>query len=1481
MLLEIIIGALTSQTVAWSFATASKLLENKAAKLELAEICVKAIESASAEAPELAEDLSSESFVVQVLVPSVKSSVEDPSVHADSKSFQKEFIEMFVSRFAKAGDVDEALRKIFQTDPASLEAVFSTFLQTLKSGLYASEHWKAEASYQTIESNSRALDGIQDTLNQMALHEAKKPLDLAKAQADAYEGSTDLREWPKEIFGGKIARPAFDRVLRHIEEKPAGTSFLLGDAGSGKSALMAELTEHLEQSGVPVFAIKADMLSEASRSIADLEKDLGLEGGLLEEISVIADAGPTVVLIDQLDAVSEVMDKSANRMRLLIGLVRKIRRLSNAGQPAQVHVVVSSRPFEAAHDARFKQLQPDDTFDLELPKWDEIAALLDELGIDPDSVGSNLRETLRRPFALKLYVEIVKRGEAVQDLEASELLDRWLATSKLGDPEERKRCLELMTELAQDMIRSEAIWRPADHYEATRLDALRRCEAAGLIVRQGPNIGFSHQSWLDDFQAKSFSTGNDLADYAWEKQDSLFARSTVLRSLQRLRAVDIKNYRIAVDVLLSSQQTRRHVKHLLTDIISATGSPDEIEASWVERFIREDTILALRALPNAEKFWPAWRDSMKPMLPILMDTEETRWIASAMLSAEMRQDPDYVMDLVEHAWDASEFDRLVFRIFEEAELLTERVKTHLGKIFSRSQIDSHGVSHFIRTLTAASKFSEAGEVLSLWIDAQDLDKYRTNTLYDLHKFAEKSPATVIDVLLPWFVEQAEGGAKARTGPRSSFDTSDAIPWDWDDPVNQDSPYAVLELALRKQAEEAPEEVWRSISPYLQVEIEQVQELIAGTLAAAGESLAAEAFDFLMADYRRLEIGNPTVALREGTISSAPGLVSQELVEAISPHLSDEMIERLVQKIESWERYKGDEFDELDAEDKRARLRWTEEARKRLLERLPQEALTPRRQRQIKEWRAKTPRHRGRSRNHMAGWVGSPMNHEEMADASDDAIFGILEKINDVSREGDRFSLPVSRSGGVVEVSRAFGAFGKEHPERAIEIARSRLVAGRHEYAAGELVDELSGKNDKAGGPSKELAADVFDLTHELSAKGFSSPEWRQRASWAFARLARKLGGLPDRTIEMLEGWLECDPDLVAGQIKERLEFEERNSHPEGEQETHPSSIMFDGGFGGMRVLPNDNYTILSAIHSGLINREKSAFDEWLAILTKHLERSEDPAIWQAVLAYHSKTFLWADRQSVQEYLRKIWALDKSIFDRIEVAISMWPIRDLIPDDLIAELFALWLASSNAKLEQCAAEIVTAASLVDPDNEAYSKAFEQLVEQSPPSGVGVLLAAAAAWRQDNRGIRERAHQILMTRLPEARGQLAEAVAHAVSGRERLIPDGLTQELLLAILANEDAFNEALGYNFSENAQGLLLHSEFDELLLDYCQRAAELLSDRSNQRIDRMLGESLVQICVSLMRNDAGTRSRAMDIYESLLDQNAYGAEQAAQAAVGR
>ena len=283
-----------------------------------------------------------------------------------------------------------------------------------------------------------------------------------------------------------------------------------------------------------------------------------------------------------------------------------------------------------------------------------------------EEIPEALRETLRRPFALRIFVDILRRGIPSRDLIASQLLNTWLISADLGDSSMRREALNFLEKLAADMTESESLWRPADVYEVQAPQAVQVAVASGIVVRQNRLVGFSHQAWLDDFQAKNFSTGQSLANYAWERQDGLFARATVLRALQRLRAFDLPAYEQAIDALLGNTKTRRHLRHLVVDMVAGQRKPSSREVGWLQHIVRKDAPLARRALARITAHWTDWREHFLLLVPSIMANAELLWSNVQLLIAEALLDADFVVRAIATHWSTPERDLEAFEVFSKA-----------------------------------------------------------------------------------------------------------------------------------------------------------------------------------------------------------------------------------------------------------------------------------------------------------------------------------------------------------------------------------------------------------------------------------------------------------------------------------------------------------------------------------------------------------------------------------------------------------------------------------------------------------------------------------------------------------------------------------------------------------------------------------------------------------------------------------------------
>lgn len=1290
-------------------------------------------------------------------------------------------------------------------------------------------------------------------------------------EEDITRGSRGLADWPQMIWGQHIERPEFDDLIQRISRHPAGSTLVVGGAGTGKSALLAELYCALKARGQIVLAIKADMLSPDIMDFADLARDLGMSGDIEQELLLLAVEGPVVLIIDQLDAVSEVMDQSSQRMQVLLRLASRLQEVKGQeDNKLPIHVIVSSRPFEAKFDARFRLLDADELL-LSLPPFERISALLGELGIDATVVPDSLKETLRTPFALCIYVDLVKSGLNPADLTAANLLDRWL-DKKLPAGAGRASCMAFLRQLAADMTQYESLWRPAAHYDPDYSEMLRWAESIGIVIREDANIGFSHQSWLDDFQAKTLRTAEELADYAWSRQEGLFARGTILRGLEHMRRVDVPSYEMAIRLLLPNPRTRRHLRHLVADYLASTDDPGLSDIAWVDWMARNDHALANRAFRQVAIRWPRWRSGLLTLLPFLLQDEKHRWNATMLLVREVAEDSSHVMDLVDRYWSDASNDGDVFSICERSGIASDRAIAHVRKIFSRTALADWAISHYAKTLHENGNTRVALDLISFWAETQTGDRYNGIKVYGVEKIAAAAPLYCAERLLPWFV----GVASREVGdgrPGHRYPQSISIPYDWKYDSGEGHLMHLLQSVLEESVVSDPVGARTLLATVVAVEIDEVQSLVADTLAANPALFNEYALSFLFADQRRLHLGSDMFDDERGIGHMICGWSSSNLIAQVIPHLSHDDIERIRDYIESWEPWREELQEEQDPAQRLMLLRWSDERRLRLLAELPVQVLTARRRRQVEEWKVEQPlpqvKHRGRM---LARFVESPMSHDQMARANDDAIMKMLNAVND---QGGRHENPKHwLKGGVIELSRAFAVFAKSSPDRALRIIPC-FQPGLHEQVAGAAIRELSAIEEVSAQTTKAL---VWDL----HARGFSSRGFCQDAASAMAELAKRMKGLEDRDIWLLRSWLQRDPNVLVAETVRHAELNRSNRERNEKPDRHPEAMLFGRG-GGMHFLPQRNFTLLSAIAAGYVHRDGVDCDGWLAELEHHITHPEDPEVWSAILMFRSHELWWADAARVGELIEAIWRRFPAAFEDAAVVQSLWRLRVRMRMGLQQEIVNFWLRHSDHKLKQIGGEFSAASVIVDS---AASGEMGDLVEAVMAGSdtfarCGVLFAAAAGWSEPDRGIRNRSHAYLIAVVSIVTGFEAHALSTAVDRGERLPPDEMTRALLASVAVNIDLLKESMGLLFVRSLQHLLLYPGFEMLVLEIAEAATELARTSPERNVGGMYDGEFIGLVIALQRSPIEIKTRAMTIYERLLDAEVYGAEDAAAFALRR
>lgn len=1443
-------------------------LGERAARTELVRLIRLSLKPAANAAPSLAPDLRSPVFLNQVLAPAVLDALRSRNTALSAGDLARGYVGRFLQPFLQGRDPTATLTHVFRLTPEQFVAVFEVFLIDLRPRLYASKHWREPIQDSAIEEIRTGVLGL-------VAAQAAPPApahDLDTARQDARDGSESLRSWSQRIKGLYLERPELAALRERILTTPAASTLLVGAAGSGKSALLAGLTQQLEADGLTVFAIKADLLPPDVMSLKEVSRALSMQGDIVAEIDALAQSGPVVVIIDQLDAVSEIMDRTSHRMTLLLQLATRWGdRRHRPGGPL-VHVVISSRPFEAHHDARFQTLGAE-TVELALPPYEKVEALLRDLGIDPALVAEGLEEPLRRPFRLKLFVDIALRGGPLGGLVDGELLNAWLASAQLGDDAARAEVAALLVDLAEEMTATETLWRPADRFTAQSPRAVQRAEACELIVRKGETLGFAHQTWLDDFQARGFLTARCLAEHAWRSQGGLFGRATILRALERMRSMEPEAYSEALDALLGDARTRRHLRHLVADVIAMQDAPQAREIAWVQRLLREDRALGVRAVNKVVERWAGWREPLAPMIPGLHADGDIARIVLTLAIEEARSDPVAGDTLLTTIYAAPEQDDEAWEIAWRAALWSPTVRDRVVDILKRTPVSDRWIAHFATTLAEAGRAADGAELLGLYLAQLDPDSQPRQELYGLEKIYETAPLAYAQAVLPWFLKMANTAPE--TGARNAYPRAYGLPYEWQEDTKNGNALGGFQTAINGVAKTDPKAFLELASGLSGYEMDDVQSVVAEGFAAGDASLTAPAIDWLLEDPRRLNLGWAHAVDDDGLFGAVQGYSTAQFLDSVGPRATPDELQRLVAAIEAWDRYTPEAYAETDAEERRDMRRQTEDHRARLLVLLPLDALSPRRRRQVVEQvRAdRRPLKGRRAARRISDFARVGMTAEQMALATDDQLFAMFDKVSDAGVEGDDGRREFHR-GGSRELSLPFATFAKAHPARAMALAEDRFKAGRQERVAGAMVRDLSGQD---GVDAEALLA----LIRTLLGRGFASDGWRRDVGWALENIANSLSGLDDGEIALLESWLETDPAVLQDQTTRRRLNDEANRDRNRPKEPKPAEAALFGP-GGRRFgsIPQGNNTYLAAIGAGLTRRIPPAHDAWLHVLERHVERPDDPAIWSYLLARYGWSLHHADKARVEVLIRRIFADHPEAFG-VAAALDIWRLRQLIPPDLIVPILQAWIAEREEGL-QVAAEYAMAATLIDPPHAGLTNLSAALQGRDDDlARAGGLFAAAAVWREMEGEPRTKAHGVLLATAAEADGPIADAISTAIDATRNLRADMKTRALLVAARDNLKLLKACLTHWFADSLQDLLLHPGFEQLVLEIATLSADLLLADAQRLGSSLIDQDFVAIAIALQRRAEPLRSQAMDLYETLLDAGVYGADQAARASLQR
>ena len=726
------------------------------------------------------------------------------------------------------------------------------------------------------------------------------------------------------ILGKAIERQEVAAILARLNANPEKRAVLVtGGAGSGKSGVLAQFMELAESHGWLVMGFRMDRL-EPVGTARQLGEQLDLPESPVHVLNAAAGDRRCLLVIDQLDAVSTTSGRHPAFFERVEELIRQFEVCPH------MRLVLSCRSFDRDNDSRLRRLSGKqgvaEEVTVESLSEAVIADTVKQCGLDPERFSAQQMDLLSVPLHLKLFTEIAPPEEecksatigfqTLEDLYGKyEKQKRRAIDDRLGRPVQWAAVLDVALDR---MMKTQSLSMLAGPLESQFGQDVSALVSEGVMVKEGKGLSsrlsFFHETLFDYQFALSFARREtSLCEFIRRHGQHLFLRATVRQILTYMRACKDPTYLADLNELITADDIRFHIKHLVFSWVRALPDPTRDEWCIVRDWI------SMKSGDVAKRAWttiwsPAWFDLLEELgyiqseLETGDDSREERMLT--YLDVRVRDRPDRIARIAlswldrsepwpQRAWSilarmdlsrSYQCVKLYLRLLESGVAPIEQNPLHYA--YGSSDVTTFPITYELEQ----NQPEWALEVFQAWLknlirhyERRDESNPFGEPMSDrvllashdhvLDRLARSIPDSFTKSMLPIVLGLATRNASRENSP----------PWAdriWGERIYGDDHRLQGELfrALVHALGALPPS---GLAPYTDtleqhIDLETSLVLLAHCYTAHGAHFADSAAQFLLADDARLQLGS----------SDSPYWISRKLLEAITPHCSDDLYQRL-------------------------------------------------------------------------------------------------------------------------------------------------------------------------------------------------------------------------------------------------------------------------------------------------------------------------------------------------------------------------------------------------------------------------------------------------------------------------------------------------------------------------------------------------------------------------------------------------------------
>ena len=572
----------------------------------------------------------------------------------------------------------------------------------------------------------------------------------------------------RELLRPAIPRSETDTAVDHLTNAPERRFFVVGDAGTGKSAVLHQIVEWTGSADWPVLAIRLDRVEPFSSTV-ELGHRRGLDVSPVTALAAAAGDRPCLLVVDQLDAVSLASGRLPTNFDVVGNLVRE------ASAFPSMRVLLACRRFDLDNDYRIRALaEAENTTRIEVGPLsnEQVDTAIRAMKLPAEQLTATQRDLFRMPLHLVLLRIIADQADTLSVTSPNGLFRAYWERKRRDcrRPPRTIRFEETIDVITEAMSARQQLSVPETVLDTDGLaDDAEVLASEGVIVRDGQRVTFFHQDFFDyAFVRRWISRQQSLAGFLRSTEQEFFRRSQVRGILRHLRDEGSERYVTEVETVLSELAIRFHVKEIVLASLRSLADPTTAEWAMISRLIATEP-------PFANQLWLTLRT--RPWFDRL-DAEQ---IIQQWLASDLEADNYHALDI------------MLGGVTERLDRLAELLAPHAGR--------AAGYPIWLNWITRFGDMYQSRPLFDLVLAAirrGDYQGHEQELWLATSGRAQRQPAWAVELLAAYLVEQP--GA-----------------WDLDDVGRVKAlrlrEHSAIELASQSAAG-APEQFCQLLMPYL-------------------------------------------------------------------------------------------------------------------------------------------------------------------------------------------------------------------------------------------------------------------------------------------------------------------------------------------------------------------------------------------------------------------------------------------------------------------------------------------------------------------------------------------------------------------------------------------------------------------------------------------------------------------------------------------